>query len=57
MKGYKYIYLRGKRVYLHVLLIHTYVAIEDLRLFDSTFPNIDAIFPLIGKLYMHPSGF
>jgi hypothetical protein len=44
-------------VYLHVLLIHTYVAIEDLRLFDSTFPNIGAIFPLIGKLYMHLVGF
>ena len=37
MKEYKYIYIKGKRMYLHVHLIHTYVAIEDLKPFDSIF--------------------
>ena len=58
MKEYKYIYIKGKRMYLHVHLIHTYVAIEDLKPFDSIFKIwIKFFFSLIGKLHLHPMGF
>ena len=54
MKEYKYIYIKGKRMYLHVHLIHTYVAIEDLKPFDSIFKIWIQFFffPLLGYTLM-----